>query len=562
MDYRSPIARRIALCLALACVAALAFFVHRSTRRHGVQIPNASTAAVASAGDAALPIDLTRDQLTQSILDGLRKPVMGRMPSLGDVARVADQCGPIIAEATLQPETQAGLDQMAQDEGITREDARERWVHLQEADLLLESGGDPDALSGAGAAGVAQWMPGKGGHGVFPTDLPASRRLTSSIDTLKRRIAWVEYWSQTPENARAPAPASVGPALTSAQAAAQLPVLRARLTALREQRRRLDPRYDPRRAIFAQTNYLLNLYPRFPGGDWLFQAYHGGEAGVQRTLKKYLASEWPGSAAAAIRYGDAGSRLSFEQVYLTSEPRRHAAAFSYLYGRGDDHRHYWWKLRAAQEAIALYRRDPAEFRRQWEALMPGRSTDALWYGATLAIPNTAALTAATERGELTSLSGVPGVVLSRPAQPIVARPEARGALALVAGVYQHVGGNLPLTLGDAALSQQDAVWLAANAPSPAQAGPPEPDIRPGGGPLANFNAHTTGVVFDLERPSDRNARKILEYALGYWKDRQVLWWKEERDDGVRRYHVAPNPAYRLALARIGATGAIPATPGL
>ncbi|BDI29538.1 hypothetical protein CCAX7_15890 [Capsulimonas corticalis] len=563
IDHRSLRVRRIALGLALTSAAALIGFTFTGCRPRPAPISGGATLSSTppNPGADALPLHLDREQRIRSIIDGLRKPVMGRLVSTRDVSRVADQLGPIVAEAARAPEAQAILERMAREEGVSRETAQTSWVHLQEADLLLESGGDPDAISSAGAVGVAQWMPGVGGHGLLAVDLPASRRLTAPIDAFKQRIAWREYWrAEPPGAAPAPPPVSIGPALTPAQAAAELPALATRLELLRAQRRRIDRRYDPRQAIFAQTNYLLKLYPRFPSADWIFQAYHGGEAGVERTLRKYLGPQWPGDAAAAIRRGNAGRRLSFEDVYLTSSPQSHPAAFSYLYGRGDDHRHYWWKLRAAQEAIALYRRDPAAFQRQWEALLPGRGTDALWYGASPTISNTAALLAAARSGALIPIAGIPGVTVTAPsprpfAPPVaVMRIEARGALVLIASAYRSAGGPGPLVVGDTTLSVQDADWLAAHAPiSPRTAMlPPEPDIRPGGGPPANFNAHTTGTAFDLIPPTDVNARKTLEYALGYWKDRKVLWWKEEQSEGALRYHIAPNPAYRQALERIGA----------
>jgi hypothetical protein len=64
---------------------------------------------------------------------------------------------------------------------------------------------------------------------------------------------------------------------------------------------------------------------------------------------------------------------------LHHDAPRPPAAFDYLYGRSDDHRHYWWKLRAAGEAIAERRRDPDGFRRRWEAFLPGRFAEAAWY---------------------------------------------------------------------------------------------------------------------------------------------------------------------------------------
>jgi hypothetical protein len=138
------------------------------------------------------------------------------------------------------------------------------------------------------------------------------------------RIAWREYLLRPDADFNAPG----APRISRAQAAGELPALRAELEQLRAKRRRVDARYDPRRAVFAQTRYLLGLYRRFPSLDWVFQAYHGGENGVRRTLRFYLGPRWPGSAALAIRQGGAGGRpLRFEDLYFGTTPRAAPAAF-------------------------------------------------------------------------------------------------------------------------------------------------------------------------------------------------------------------------------------------
>src|ERR1044071_4269225 len=87
-----------------------------------------------------------------------------------------------------------------------------------------------------------------------------------------------------------------------------------------------------------------------------------------------MGKRWQGSAAGAI-----GKNVHFDDVYFNSTPQSHADAFSYLYSRLDDHRFYWWKLQAARHAIALYRSNRQEFTRQWEALLPGRARESVWY---------------------------------------------------------------------------------------------------------------------------------------------------------------------------------------
>lgn len=519
-----------------------------------------------------LPLNLERELLTQTLLDSLRKRIMGRRESQQDIARVATQIGPIVAEAAQQLQATQMLGQMAQESGLPLEDVRAQWVALQEADLLLESGGDPEAVSVSHAVGVAQWLAGTAQAHGLPVNLKESQRLTRKIDPLKLQIAWYTYLQRPDADRAAPG----APAIAPAKVAAQLPALQQELEMLRAKRRKADARYDPRKAIFAQARYLLALYLRFPSPDWLFQAYHGGEAGVQRTLHKYLGSAWPGSAAIAIRSGHKGQPLRYEDLYFTTTPRAHPEAFAYLYGRSDDHRYYWWKLREAQEVLALYRRDPTGFERAWEALLPGRQEAAYWYPtapqeALTTLPD---LKAAYASRRLISVTPQPEFDVR--ATPLDAqnavwyaalRPEAKGALILVATAYRRASGKGRLQVGDMTLTQAYLTQARTLHPPPPPRGPfwpPDPDAQslPGGGPSPDFDFHVTGLAFDLLRPSDPQQRKVLEYTLGYLQDRRILDWIEARDRGEQRYHVVPSPHYAAALARIATPGQIARLPGL
>src|SRR5207253_1314688 len=100
---------------------------------------------------------------------------------------------PIIADAARQSEVRDALRLIAEDERITEEEARRRWQELQEADLLLESGGDPEDVSVAHAVGVAQWIYETGSHAGLRINLPESNGLTTQIDPLKNHITWLEY---------------------------------------------------------------------------------------------------------------------------------------------------------------------------------------------------------------------------------------------------------------------------------------------------------------------------------------------------------------------------------
>ena len=168
-----------------------------------------------------------------------------------------------------------------------------------------------EAVSKAGATGVAQWMPGTGARVGLKIGKAAAEQLTSRITELQRQIAWVQYLRQPDHDQAAPgipiiAPTDVEP---------RLKMLLMQLDELRSKRAVVDERYDPKKAIFAQTRYLLGISSAFPSPSWLFQAYHGGEGGVTRRAQGGMC----GAAVAGL------NRSSNNEVRrkLDREPRPH-----------------------------------------------------------------------------------------------------------------------------------------------------------------------------------------------------------------------------------------------
>jgi hypothetical protein len=509
--------------------------------------------------DIPLPGRLSREQRSTLILEGLRKRIRGRRASLPDIERVVKEIAPLVEAAAEQGTVQQVFEQMAADEGRTKDEAKAGWIALQEADLLLESGGEADTVSVSDAVGVAQWLAGTGRGVGLKIDLPASKQLAHEIEALRLQLAWIDYLQRPDADPDAP-----GSPHWTAVDFARRPALQQELESLRARRRTVDARYDPAQAIAAQTRYLLRLYRRFPSADWLFQAYHGGEAGVTRTLKFYLGTRRPGTAAQAIRTGNAGERLSFEDVYFTVSPLSHPAAFGYLYGRSDDHRRYWWKLRASREALAAYRHDPEAFRKEWLGYFPGRPTDAFWYpdAPDTAFADLVGLQRAwAQKRLLPVLSDAMLLVRPEPLDPTQAnlysglRPASLGLLRLVERSYRATGSGLPVTVGDLTLTEPLALRARALAPpKPLRPPlwPPDPDRLhpPGDGPSPDFDFHTTGIAFDILRPTGEKQRKALEYALDVLEDRRILAYADAKDHKERRYHIVPNPAHADALARL------------
>src|SRR5205809_952920 len=106
------------------------------------------------------------------------------MPSV--VARVVTLVEPLVARSLEQPSIQADLRALAQESGMSLTEYKRYFQHKQEADLLLESGGDPNARSSSNAIGVAQFLAGTArASGGLKVDLPDGRRLTGQIAHLQ-----------------------------------------------------------------------------------------------------------------------------------------------------------------------------------------------------------------------------------------------------------------------------------------------------------------------------------------------------------------------------------------
>jgi hypothetical protein len=573
MEFRPAQKKAILYTLAAAGLAVLAYGV-------GGQIYQKASAPRPSAG--ALPADPSvspaADPLMQpereANLDGViqaqRKRIMGRLRSLESVRRVATTVRPHIDRAIEQPAVQEELRILAAAAGMSISQYKEYFTGKQEADLLLESGGDPNARSVADAIGVAQFMVGTGQRCGLRVDLGASNALSRQIAQIERQIEWLEGQSPAWSRSVPPALRGVVPTLRSASAGAdpsQVPApgasggdawTRDQWTAYRRsqwenlvaKRRKVDHRFDPARSIMAQTKYLIRLTRRYGGVDWALQAYHGGEAGAQRTMRLF-ASGSGSRTLLASRGAGPGRWLPYAELYRHVSPTATPAAFGYLFGRSDDHRYYWWKVLMAERALNLYRKDAEEFERQWRDLQPGLSADAVWYPdpAPLQFDDGEALRKAYGEGFLVTLPAGSAASLGIRTESLASlapenvglhkglRPEAMGALLRIAHLYRSFGGSSPVVaLAMVQSGAYRARWDARY---------PDPPLKPGVPSDPEF--HTTGVTFDLKRPARDWDRKVLEFALGRLYDNLRISWRPETDGGSRRYHVVVNPAYRSEL---------------
>jgi soluble lytic murein transglycosylase-like protein len=193
---------------------------------------------------------------------------------------------------------------------------------LLEAIVFLESAGRPDVIAGAdvaAAAGLAQIVAETGIKFLgMPIRLERSRQLTRELNEALRRRD------------------------------------RVAVARLREERRRADPRFDPEQALAAMVLYLTRARALLGRDDLAVASYHMGIGNLQGVLRRF--AELPDGAP--VREAVEREGLSWARVFFDSAPDRRPEAWRRLNELGDDTRHYFWKVLAAEEIMRLHRADP------------------------------------------------------------------------------------------------------------------------------------------------------------------------------------------------------------
>ena len=185
---------------------------------------------------------------------------------------------------------------------------------LLEALVFLESAGREDAMAGdtEGAVGLTQILAETG---------------QNLLGMQRRRRA--QRAADAPDRPRA-----------AARAASP------RSQALRRERRAVDERYDPAKALAGTARYLTIARERArPRGPRVRLLPHGRSATCRTCCAPTARTSRPTRG-----------------VYFDSTPDHHADVQRRLAAFGDDSSNYLWKLYAAREIMRLYRDDPARAR--------------------------------------------------------------------------------------------------------------------------------------------------------------------------------------------------------
>jgi hypothetical protein len=346
-----------------------------------------------------------------------------------------------------------------------------------EAIVLLESSGRADVVAGAdpsAAAGLTQIV-AQTGTGLLGMriDLAASRRLAARIATA-----------------------------TGTRAAA-----------LRAQRARVDPRFDPASALAATEHYLTIARRTFGRDDLTVESYHMGIGNLQSALRRF------------------GGATSYAELYIDSTPLAHADAYRFLAGLGDDSQTYLWRVYAARQAMALYRRDPAGLARQaaLQTAAPSAELALRPPAKTPVLADPAALARARASGALVGLPPDAATRGLRADGPFHLRLDALAVALYIAAAVRavsHTTATLELTA-----ATTDAADLA-------RAG------RAGHGLADSDRLHATGYAFDLARAYASPAQALaLQFILDRLQALDVIAWQRH----ARIIHVVAGP--RAALVR-------------
>lgn len=351
-----------------------------------------------------------------------------------------------------------------------------------EAMVFLESAGRPDAMAGGteGAVGLTQILAETGANLLaMRVDVTASRTLTRRIARALRR----------------------GDA--------------ARAERLRAERRRVDERYDPPKALAATVRYLDFAKGKLDGRDDMAVAsYHMGVGNLQGVLAAF----------------DAGDDTPYAEVFFDSSPLRHPEAWGRLARLGDDSSTYLWRVRAAEEIMRLHREDPEELARLAELHGNKNSAEEVLHppGDTELFAEPQAIETALDDGELVALPAedlrAAGIAIDRRMGELARRQDADAALyrALrpeALALLDYLGRGVKTIARDEPLLLTSSVR---------DLGYQRLLMRRNREATHGYSLHTTGWAFDLERRYRSRAQALaFQFMLDRLQALNLIAWVRE-----------------------------------
>jgi hypothetical protein len=275
-------------------------------------------------------------------------------------------------------------------------------------------------------------------------------------------------------------------------------------------RRRVDERFDPRKALAGAVRYLQLARERFGSDELAVVSYHMGMGNLETVLAAYGQSDVP-----------------WAQVYFDATPDDHPRTQRLLAGLGDDSATYLWRVYAAREIMRLHREQPGELRRLARLHTAKASAEEVLHprAETEIFETSGELEQAFADGELRPFEDVQGMRLDPQAGELARRldaerelyrglrPEAHElAVYLGAGVRRLGGTRAPLIVTSTVRDLEYQAELARDNPFATR----------------EYSLHTTGYAFDVRRDYSGRAQAVaFQYLLDRLQSLNMIAWVRE-----------------------------------
>ncbi|HYH61105.1 MAG TPA: transglycosylase SLT domain-containing protein [Solirubrobacterales bacterium] len=288
-----------------------------------------------------------------------------------------------------------------------------------------------------------------------------------------------------------------------------------------EERRAIDERFDPQKALNGMARYIATATDRFGTEELAIASYHMGIGNLENVIEAYVGDDGKaGSTAATV----AENEIDYARLYFDSSPQANAAAYDLLAGFGDDSSLYSWRIRASREILADWRRDPAALEAQVDLATEKATLEETYHpeSETDVFETPEDIADATDDGKLArvpsdrsfgfKLAGQAGELADEldqePELYRVLRPEALAALIYLAGKVEAVSGaSEPLTVTSLSRDQEyQDLLVGINSEA-----------------TSEYSLHTTGWSFDIRRKyaNDKQAR-AFQFALDRLRAHSIL----------------------------------------
>ncbi len=282
------------------------------------------------------------------------------------------------------------------------------------------------------------------------------------------------------------------------------------------ERRRVDERFDPAKALAATVRYL-----EFARGelddrdDMAVVSYHMGVGNLKNVLDRF----------------GADGKTTYTELFFTVSPLTKPQAYAKLASLGDDSSTYLWRVRAAEKIMRDWRADPANLAREARLQTSKNSAEEVLHpaGETERFGTPDALEAARSAGTVKPLDAgqlgawgfridpqmgelAPKIGRSRQLYRGL-RSEALAALRyLGTGVQEISGAKRPLRLTSTVRDERYQRLL----------------VRDNGEATRNFSLHTTGFTFDILRRYESKAQaQAFQFLLDRLTALDIIAWVRE-----------------------------------